>query len=72
MGVNTRIYDRFEFWSVADCDCTLCQFYGGKNRPCLLDSCCCADIREEALRREQEAAGGPQAAVEAGAVPCRG
>ncbi len=71
-GDNTRIYNRFEFWSVADCDCTLCQFYGGKKRPCLLESCCCEDIRAEALRREQAALSGPQALSFAGAEPCRG
>ena len=52
---TTRIHDKFEFWSVADCACELCQFYRGKNRPCPLDACCCADIKEEAMRREQAA-----------------
>ena len=51
---TTRIHNKFEFWSVADCDCKWCQFYR-KNRPCPLDVCCCADIREEAIRREQAA-----------------
>jgi len=49
-----RIYSKFEFWSVADCACELCQYYR-KNRPCPLDVCCCADIKDEAIRREQAA-----------------
>jgi hypothetical protein len=65
MGVNTRIYDRFEFWSVEDCRCEFCVNYTGKNRPCSLEVCCIADIREEALRREQGAANGAQTREEA-------
>ena len=53
---TTRIHNKFEFWSVADCDCKWCQFYKGKNRPCPRDVCCCADIKEEAIKREQAAA----------------
>jgi len=52
---TTRIHDKFEFWSVADCACELCQFYRGKKRPCPLEVCCCADIKDEAIRREQAA-----------------
>ena len=69
MGKNTRIYDRFEFWSVEDCACEYCVHYGGKDRPCLLDVCCCDDIRQEAVRREQGAVDGSQARKEA--EPCR-
>ena len=53
MGSNTRVYNKFEFWSVADCACEHCQFFAGKNRPCPLEVCCCEDIRAEAIRREQ-------------------
>ena len=56
MKNNTRIYNRFSYWSVADCDCVHCLNYAGKDQPCSLDVCCIADIREEALRREQTAA----------------
>ena len=55
MDRNTIRIQKFEFWSVADCDCEWCQFYPGKNRPCSLDVCCCVDIKEEAIRREQSA-----------------
>lgn len=37
MGENTRIYDRFEFWSVADCSCEFCVNFHGKCRPCPLE-----------------------------------
>ena len=55
MGSNTRVYNKFEFWSVADCACEHCQFYAGKNSTCPLEVCCCGDIRAEAIRREQAA-----------------
>jgi hypothetical protein len=52
MSQNTRIYNRFEFWGVADCACEFCLWRGTKKRPCLLEACCCEDIRAEALRRK--------------------
>jgi len=48
---SKRIYNKFEFWSIADCDCSLCQHYAGKDKPCPLDVCCIEDIRQEAIRR---------------------
>ena len=70
MGNNTRIYDRFDWWSVADCDCQFCvHCHGrGKTRSCSLEACAVADIRQEAVRREQAAAGGHTARKEA--TPC--
>ena len=56
---NTRIQNRFEFWSVADCSCEYCQFYQSKKQKCMLHACCCADIREEASRRECIGMGNP-------------
>jgi hypothetical protein len=55
MGSNTRIYHRFEWWSVADCRCELCIHYQGEKRPCPLEVCIVEDIRWEARRREQAA-----------------
>ena len=52
---NTRIYDRFEWWSVDDCRCEFCRWYRGKKRPCPLEVCCIDDVRQEALRREHAA-----------------
>jgi len=52
MSSNTRIYDRFEHWSVEDCDCKYCRFFPGKGKLCPLDSCPIDDIRQEAIRRE--------------------
>jgi len=51
---NTRIINKFEFWSVADCACEFCINYT-KDQPCPLDVCCIEDIRQEAIRREAEA-----------------
>jgi len=69
VGNNTRIYDRFEWWSVADCSCEYCAHYRGKKRGCSLDACAVEDIRQEALRREQTADNGATAGSEV--VPCR-
>ena len=54
-GSGTRIYNKFEHWSVADCDCTQCKHYAGKGKPCPLEKCCIADIKEEAIRRDADA-----------------
>ena len=52
MGKSKRIYNKFEWWSVSDCQCRYC-LYVKKNQPCPLETCCCIEEREEALRREQ-------------------
>ena len=51
-GSGTRIYNKFEHWSVEDCACIHCQHYAGKGQPCPLDKCCIEDIKQEAIRRE--------------------
>ncbi len=51
MGKHTRIYNKFEYWSVEDCSCIYCLHYNRK-KGCKLTVCCCADIRQEAERRE--------------------
>lgn len=50
---NTRIYHRFTGYTVADCDCKYCLYYGGKCKGCTLDNCCCMEERAQALVREQ-------------------
>jgi len=70
VGKNTRIYDRFDWWSVADCSCEFCLYWKGPKRGCSLMACACDDVRQEAVRREQAAAGGVPAPEEV--VPCRG
>ena len=56
MGSNTRIYDKFEYWTVADCACRFCVNHI-KTQACSLEVCCIAEIREEATWREQAAEG---------------
>ena len=63
MSKNIRIYNRFKYWSVADCRCEYCVNYA-RNRPCSLEVCCVADIRDEAIRREQGSVNGSQAREE--------
>ena len=70
MDKSKRIYNRFKWWSVADCACEHCLYWKGQKRGCSLMVCCCDDVRQEAVRREQAAANGATARLEA--VPCRG
>ena len=52
MGPNTRIYGRFTGYTVKDCACEYCLYYGGKRRGCMVESCCCLKERLQALTRE--------------------
>ena len=70
MGENTRIYNRWQGYTVADCRCEYCLFYAGKKHPCPLDVCCCEEERQEALLLRQGTAGG--ATARGKAAPCRG
>ena len=57
MGKSSkRIYNKFESWSVDDCSCEYCQHHNEKDKTCQLDVCCIEDIKQEAVRREQDAA----------------
>jgi hypothetical protein len=58
MGENTHIFNRFKWWSVADCACEFCLYWESRKRICTLTACACEDVRTEAIRREQETAVG--------------
>jgi hypothetical protein len=51
MGNNTRIYDKFDYWSAQDCSCSFCRYFAGEKRGCRLPECRYADIKQEAARR---------------------
>ena len=53
MKQHTRMIDRFTGYTVADCDCKLCLYYGGKRRGCTVKKCCCEAERAEAVTREE-------------------
>ena len=53
MGQNTRIYNRFKGYSLKDCECQYCLYYGGKRKGCALPQCCCEEERLQALAREK-------------------
>ena len=57
MKNNTKIYNRFKGFTLEDCDCGYCLYYGGKGKVnCLADECVCAEeIRQakERCRRER-------------------
>jgi len=51
------IYNRWQGYSVADCDCCYCLHYGGTDGDstlCLAGRCVCETERAEALRREAQ------------------
>ncbi len=46
MKNNTKIYNRFKGFTLEDCDCRYCLYYGGRRKgkvSCLVDECVCAD-----------------------------
>jgi hypothetical protein len=53
-----RIYNRWQGYTLADCDCKYCLYYGGQRKGeinCLADECVCkAELREAALRERSE------------------
>jgi len=49
---NTKIYNKFENYSLSDCCCTACQNYKGKIRGCSVSECCCSGEKIKALIRE--------------------
>jgi len=53
-GFGTRIYDKFEGYSLSDCACEFCIHYIKKQKSCNQEVCCCADEKAEALMREVE------------------
>ena len=51
-----KILNRWKGYSVADCDCKYCLYYGGKRHgkvKCLADECVCKDELKAAARRER-------------------
>ena len=53
---NTRIINKFEFWSVADCACEFCINYT-KDKPCPLDVCCIECYFAQRMKNREEKAG---------------
>ncbi len=50
-----RILNRWQGYTVADCDCRYCLYYGGMKRrevQRLAEECVCIDELKEAIRRE--------------------
>ena len=56
MGNTTRIYNRWQGYTLADCSCIFCVNYAGRDKPCPLEVCCCEEERREAYLREYQAA----------------
>lgn len=54
MGEYTRIYHRFTGYTVEDCDCKYCLYYGGRWKGCTGESCCCLPERLQAMIREMK------------------
>ena len=69
MGKYTKIYNRWQGYTLADCSCEYCRWYAGKNHPCPLAVCCCKEERREAFQREYGRFG--DALPDKEAAPCR-
>ena len=57
MKKNTKIYNKFTGYTLEDCDCKYCVYYGGKKKGtiiCLTEKCCCEEEKAEAIRRAAE------------------
>ena len=57
MKNNTKIYNKWQGYTLADCDCGYYLYYGGKRKNkviCLADSCVCKEEIREARRRERK------------------
>ncbi len=56
MKQSTRIYNKWRGYTLADCDCKYCVYYGGKRKGkiiCLMEKCVCEDEIREAAERER-------------------
>ena len=52
-----RLYDRWPGYSVEDCDCKYCLYYGGKRHGeirCLADECVCKEELQAAVFRNKK------------------
>lgn len=50
------IYDRWQGYTVEDCACEYCLYFGGKHKgeiECLAEECVCKEELKEAIRRER-------------------
>ncbi|MDL2293801.1 hypothetical protein LJC60_04135 [Ruminococcaceae bacterium OttesenSCG-928-D13] len=48
---NNYRLNKFNGYTLEDCDCKLCLHYAGKGKPCPLETCCCEDEKREAIAR---------------------
>ena len=48
MSKTVRAYDKFEYY-LEDTDCRFCKFFKSNKRGCILNACCCEDIKLDAL-----------------------
>ena len=56
MKQTTRRYNKFSGYSLEDCDCRYCLYYGGKRKRrviCLAEECVCKEEIKKARRRER-------------------
>ena len=51
-----RIYNKFKGYTLEDCDCRYCLYYGGRRKGkviCLADECVCDDEIRQAQKRKE-------------------
>ncbi len=52
--MSKHIVNRWSGYTLADCACEYCLYYGGKKKGCQLEECCCAEEIREAREREDK------------------
>lgn len=56
MKNNTKIYNKFEGYTLEDCNCKYCLYFSGRRRgkvKCLVGKCVCKEEIEAARRKER-------------------
>lgn len=56
MKNNTKIYNKFKGYTLEDCNCKYCLYFGGRRRgevKCLAEECVCKEEIEQARRNER-------------------
>jgi len=57
------------YYTLADCACEYCLYYGGKKKGCQLEKCCCAEEIKEAQKRKNAKLNNGRAAGNRGPSP---
>ena len=72
LSMAKRVLNQWRGYTVADCDCKYCLYYGGRKKGevnCLAEECVCKEELQEALRRERNENGRSKSIERFGTIP---